>query len=455
MNKIDVVRMAYSNLFRRKIRAVLTITGVFIGTMAIVVMLSLGIGLDQSMRASMESWGDLNNVTVNQGRSWDPETGEFKGDEQSLNDDAVEMMRSLPGVKAVMPVYQISVDAKYGKKQGWLQVMGVDPDVFSQMTYKIAEGRMINETDSTSIVVGWQVVNQFWDEDGGMYWRGYNPNEEQPDSREMINKIVYMNLQNIYSYDTAPRKQPVTVVGVLEGEYKEHAYYAYAPISAVKKWRKYINDTSYMTSEQREEQERWEKEYGGNTRDPDDYDQIMIRCNDVADARKVAQTLRDQGYNIYALADYMEGVEQQSLIIQAVLGGIGAITLLVASIGIANTMIMSIYERTREIGVMKVIGASVQDIRMMFLMEAGLIGIVGGILGLACSYGLSSLINRFGAGLLGGGIGMGTEPMKVSVIPPYLAVFALVFAFTIGIIAGWYPARRASKLKPINAIRNE
>ncbi|HCP15061.1 MAG TPA: peptide ABC transporter permease, partial [Peptococcaceae bacterium] len=275
-------------------------------------------------------------------------------------------------------------------------------------------------------------------------------------SLEMLEKVVYMQLQNNYNPETAPRKQPVIVVGVLEGEFKEHAYSAYAPMASVKKWRKYINDTSMMTQEQIDQEAQWQKEAGSTSRDPEDYDQIMIRCQDVAAARIVATDLRDQGYNIYAMADYMEGVEKQSLIIQAVLGGIGAITLLVASIGIANTMVMSIYERTREIGVMKVIGASVYDVRMMFLMEAGLIGVTGGVLGLGCSYGLSTIINHFSGGLLGGGMaGPGETAMEISVIPPWLALFALIFAFMIGIVAGWYPARRAAKLSPITAIRNE
>lgn len=91
----------------------------------------------------------------------------------------------------------------------------------------------------------------------------------------------------------------------------------------------------------------------------------------------------------------------------------------------------------------------------MFLMEAGLIGIVGGLLGLGCSYILSAVINRFAGGLLNGGMMMADEAMKVSVIPPYLALFALVFAFFIGVVAGWYPARRAAGLSPITAIRNE
>jgi ABC-type antimicrobial peptide transport system permease subunit len=152
------------------------------------------------------------------------------------------------------------------------------------------------------------------------------------------------------------------------------------------------------------------------------------------------------------MADSLEGIESQSLMIQMVLGGIGAITLLVASIGIANTMIMSIYERTREIGVMKVVGAGGGDIQTLFLMEAGLIGFFGGVVGVAASFGISQVINFFVADRY---MSIGQEPMDVSVIPFWLAVFALAFAFFIGIVAGWFPARRATRLSPIVAIRNE
>lgn len=461
MKSIDIVRMAYGNLFRRKVRAFLTIIGVFIGTMAIVVMMSLGIGMKEAMTKQMESWGDLNMITVNPGRSYNYETGEMRGDEQHLNDDAVTLIQGQPGVVSVMPMYQISGSAKYGKKEGYLSLYGVDPETFASLGYTIAEGRMIDNRYATSIVVGWQVVNQFWDPDdrgGGMMFYGYGGgNTEQPDSREMINNVVYIELRNQYNYEIGARKQPLTVIGVLEGEYKDHAYNAYVPIESMKKWRDFINDKSFMTQEQREEQERQEKEMiengWGSVRDPNDYDQIIINCKDVKAAREVAATLREMGYNLWTIADSMEGVEQQSLIIQAVLGGIGAITLLVATIGIANTMIMSIYERTREIGVMKVIGADVRDIRKMFLMEAGLIGVCGGIMGLICSYGASFAVNQV-AGDYMGTMPDGT-PLGISSIPPWLALFALGFAFFIGIVAGWYPARRASKLSPITAIRNE
>ena len=136
--------------------------------------------------------------------------------------------------------------------------------------------------------------------------------------------------------------------------------------------------------------------------------------------------------------------------IQAVLGGIGAVSMFVAAISIANTMMMSIYERTKEIGVLKVLGCSLGSIRNMFLIEAGFIGFMGGTAGLALSYGISELVNRFlGSALMGGQSG------DISRIPPWLAGTAVVFAIIVGILAGLLPALRAMKLSPLAAIRNE
>ena len=139
-----------------------------------------------------------------------------------------------------------------------------------------------------------------------------------------------------------------------------------------------------------------------------------------------------------------------ALIAGAALGGIGAVSLLVAAIGIANTMMMSIYERTKEIGVLKVLGCSLATIRNMFLIEAGFIGFMGGLIGLALSFMVSVLINQFlAATFLYGMDG------KLSVIPIWLAVPSVGFAVIIGMAAGFFPAMRAMKLSPLAAIRNE
>lgn len=137
--------------------------------------------------------------------------------------------------------------------------------------------------------------------------------------------------------------------------------------------------------------------------------------------------------------------------IQAVLGGIGAVSLLVAAIGIANTMMMSIYERTKEIGVIKVLGCSLKNIRQMFLLEAGFIGLIGGVIGNILSLIMSFVVNKV-VGSMGAEMGM-TD--VISYIPPWLVLISLAFAILVGMAAGYFPARRAMKLSPLAAIRNE
>ena len=147
--------------------------------------------------------------------------------------------------------------------------------------------------------------------------------------------------------------------------------------------------------------------------------------------------------------DYINSMKSQFAMVQAVLGGIGAVSLLVAAIGIANTMMMSIYERTKEIGVMKVIGCSLKNIRQMFLLEAAFIGFAGGAAGNILSLILSGVIN-----LTLSGQSMGVSG-RLSFIPIWLIAASLGFAVFVGMAAGYFPAMRAMKLSPLAAIRNE
>ena len=157
------------------------------------------------------------------------------------------------------------------------------------------------------------------------------------------------------------------------------------------------------------------------------------------------------------MTDWLESTKKQTRIFQAIFGGIGAISFLVAAIGITNTMIMSIYERTKEIGVMKVIGASISDIEKLFLTEAGFIGFFGGLAGIIFSFILSILFNIIAKGFLLGMIGSDDMSLdaKISIIPFWLVVFALIFSTFIGVIAGYLPAKRAMKLSALDAIRSE
>ena len=165
--------------------------------------------------------------------------------------------------------------------------------------------------------------------------------------------------------------------------------------------------------------------------------------------KEVSDIIRSMGYNANSNVEALESTKQQFAIVQAVLGGIGAVSLLVAAIGIANTMMMSIYERTKEIGIIKVLGCSLKNIRQMFLMEAAFIGLLGGTIGNILSFLMSFAINK----VVSGEMIMGVEA-NISYIPLWLVLASLGFAALVGILAGYFPARRAMKLSALEAIRN-
>ena len=433
MVKTDILVMAAKNLMRRKSRTVLTMLGVLIGTTSIVVMVSLGIGMMESQQKMYEQWGSLNEITVNQSYSY----GENEEKVVALNDEALEIFRQYEGVTAVIPMVRVSTSGvKYGKEEGWLEVYGIDPASMEQKGIEVAAGRLLEVTDRNAIVVGGMVGDSFYDPDTGWVYDDEETYEEYRQriydkSLGMLDKKMTAEFRN---YETQKSKKVTfQVVGVTPVD-SPNNYYAYAPMSVMQNIQKVT-----LTKEQRKEKNR------------DVYNQVTIVTEDVKYTKEICQSLRDSGYNCYSIAESLEGVEDSMQTVQLVLGGIGSITLLVAAIGIINTMVMSIYERTREIAIMKVIGATFNDIRLMFLAEAGLIGLLGGIFGLIFSYTLSFVVNKFAVGIMGG---MGAEGAAISVIPWWLALFAIIFSILIGLLAGVYPANRAVKLSPIEAMRN-
>jgi ABC-type antimicrobial peptide transport system permease subunit len=150
------------------------------------------------------------------------------------------------------------------------------------------------------------------------------------------------------------------------------------------------------------------------------------------------------GYGAYSLQDAVEMAEKSTENVQYLLGAIGGVALLVAAIGIMNTMMMSIFERTKEIGIIKVLGCRIDNIAGLFLAEAGYIGLFGGALGMALSFGISALLNVF----------LASSGLR-SIIPAYLVFGAVGFSIIVAVAAGMYPAVRAMKLSPLAAIRNE
>ena len=197
----------------------------------------------------------------------------------------------------------------------------------------------------------------------------------------------------------------------------------------------------------------------GETPDMDfvtSYDKVLVKAQDSEQVEMVKAQIEMMGFDTNGAQDTLDEMKQMSSNIQVILLAIGAISLIVAAIGITNTMMTSIYERTKEIGIMKVIGATIGDIKKVFLVEAAIIGFVGGILGISLCYVIAYLLNTYGKEFFSSLVASsGDYETYVAVITPYLGIGSVVFSTVIGVMSGYMPAKRATKLSALSAMRND
>lgn len=452
MNNLDLFKMSAASLLRRKLRTILTLLGVVIGTSSIVVMISLGIAMDLSFKESLKQMGTLNVIEVYPSYAMAPGTGSKGNDRVKLDEQAVKNLEQIPGVEAVMPSRNAYMRISAGKMVGDVSLVGINPELMETFEFKLQEGRLLNSADKDAIVFGQQVAFNFRNprsRDQGQPMRIMfgGDMEEEPPLNLISDKMLLTwdmsygerraNRNDTDSDYTPPPPRKVKGVGILDGGYSEKAYSAYINLNTLEEMLEEENKARHVDrSKQRQE---------------DKYHNIKVKVRDLQQMDRVQESIKALGFESHSLSDMVASMKDTSRKMQAILGGIGAVSLLVAAIGITNTMIMSIYERTREIGVMKVLGARLRDIRNLFLLEAAMIGLGGGIIGLLFSYSLSYILNRLTAGFMGN---MGSD-IGISVITWELGLAAVVFATMVGIISGYSPARRAMKLSALEAIRTE
>lgn len=431
MRNGDFVKMGIKNLWRRKLRTILTILGVIIGTFSIVVMVSLGIAMSEGYKKQLMEMGSLTTITVSSYYYSESADGEYQAPkQQELNDNLVKELEQIPHVKGVTPVQDMSVQLISGKYQGWATVRGIKPEAFNYFDFPdVEEGRLLTPEDTEQVMVS--AYSAYF----------YNPNSSYGDSGYDVIDIMNDRIQ-------------MTVEGYSEDDNFMPTYYRFKPVGKFAESSGDKNGFLYMNIDQVKKMKKEAKKSGLKTYDSDGYSQIWVNVEDIKYVEEVQEKINAMEYGTNSLADMLKPMQETSNTIQLILGGIGAISLLVSAIGIANTMVMSIYERTKEIGVMKVLGCLVSDIKKLFLFEASMIGLIGGGLGVGLSYFASYLMNKY-AGQIGevlGGIG-GTGS-DISVIPVWLALLAMGFAMLIGILSGYFPARRATKIKALEAMRD-
>ena len=429
----DLLRTAFLNLWRRKLRAFLTVLGMVIGTSSIVVMVSLGVGMRQSMIDSYASMGSLTNITVNNYRyveSSDGQSSTYK--EVKLDKKAVDEIRKIPGVEGAMPQITAWGMAMSGKYATDVSIMGIDMEQAELFGIKLAEGEYPGSKlagGKVQMLLPYDFYNNFYDPNANR-WSPAIDKDGDPKITSRSRLKLTFDYSNVYTNqpgDPGQQKGKIyTLVptGMLEESGNDFSWYCIMDIKVLEKLAK--ENPNYISLNKK------------------NYNQVIVKCKDIDDVLTVKAKIEEMGFGASCIQEWLQQSEEQLKQTQYLLGAIGGVSLLVAAIGIMNTMMMSIYERTKEIGIIKVLGCRMSNIAGLFLTEAAYIGFFGGALGLGLSYGLSLVLNNF----------LESSGFK-SIIPLYLAVGALAFSVVVALISGLYPAMRAMKLSPLAAIRNE
>lgn len=451
MHFLDMLRMSSSNLWKRKIRTILTVLGVVIGTVSIVVMISIGLGLNRATIEQMSAYGSMTTIEVYRNYSW---SSSGDGTDQYLSDSVVEQIRAMDHVDSVSPIISVSVMAQSGRYMGWLQLQGIDMDMLRQQGIELGQGELPTENDTElRLIYGNQILTNFYEKNT---YRYYWETGVLPDI-DLMNDSIFLIFdtdaywQSQYNDGTTavtpPKKYVIPAAGVVAGDentYNSFSYYVYCDIDKLVAQLKKVFKNKAIPGQPTTSSGKPYKEFF--------YDQIYVNVDDMNNVTTVQEKINELGYQTYSQMEWVEYSQQQYAQVQIVLGTIGAVSLLVAAIGIANTMMMSIYERTKEIGIMKVLGCNIHNIQAMFLIEAAFIGFIGGIFGVGLSYGASALVNKLAVSGEGGFMGFSTE---ISYIPPWLTLVGVGFAVIVGTLAGFFPSLRAMRLSPLAAIRNE
>ena len=437
----DLIKMGLRNLSRRKARTMLTVIGVVIGTLSIIIMRSIGIGMNSNFESQVMQQGGLTTITVNSYADMWGENGEWSGSkQQKLNDDLVRQIKEINHVRAVSPVISKGVTLFSGKYQGWAQITAIDSETYKDFDFpELIFGEYPTPENNSVIIFG-----------GNMPWDFYDPYSRnwQPIKIDLEKDKIVLKFQE---FPVGEKKRefslPLKNIAKMEVTNGEFDYNTYMDLNYFKSlYLKYCNTLSL------EDRKR-------AVATLNEYQQIKVNTVNVDKVLEVQDKIKELGFQSYSNMQYLKPLMEASDTMQMVLGALGAVAMLVSAISIANTMVMSIYERTKEIGIMKVLGCTIKDIRKLFLFEAAMIGLFGGILGIILGYIASWGINKFGQplfrALLSGSYMYDLENTSFSIIPIWLPVASLVIAICIGIISGYFPARRATKISAIEAMRTE
>ncbi len=392
---IQYIVLTIKNLTFRKMRTFLTLLGIIIGITAIVALVSIGEGMTKAVNDQFDRLG-ADKIFVASMIS-------AGGAGQGLNDEDLRRIEKVRGVKFVTPVVSLTAGSKFKGEEKAISITGV-PSKEAEQTfadaraYRMQKGRWIGPGDRKKATIGFKIHDDYY--------------------RVKVDVGDKLEIQG----------NEIEVVGIFadsgDNDQNNRIYMDFDYL------REIMNKGNQITS-------------------------MVVRVDDVSQATAVSIRIEEvlkknhdtDSFVVLTSEQLVKQITDSFKVVQVVFGGIAAISLIVGGVGIANTMIMNVVERTREIGIMKATGARGSHIIKMIVVESGIIGILGGGIGIFIGYLISLGINVAAEQYLGPNI-------LSTAVTPALAVFALGFSFIVGVVSGLYPAIRASKLDPIIALRS-
>ena len=441
MSFFDLISIIIDNLGRRKTRVALTAVGVIIGTAAIVVLVSLAIGLQKNATQQLYGIGNLTQIDVYPNYEEVMMSSPYGGGgggygvpsvQTLITNDTIDQLSSIPGVVSVVPRDYIQGGSviKVNRLETYAGIIGVGTEDLSYLGVDLQGGDYA--LDKGLAIIGSMIPSQFYNPQ----WR---PGQEPPTPPDLLGQTVKLDLIKYDQEGNEIRKSlPIRIGGILQEAKGEADYSVYMSLDDVTKFNEWILGRRI-------------------NRNRDGYNQLVVNVESVDQVLDISDQISQLGYQAFTPQSYVQGINSFFLILQVIFGGVGAIALLVAAIGIANTMAMAILERTREIGLMKAVGATNRDVLSIFLGEAAGIGFIGGLGGILLGWSAGQVINVLALSYLAGqSAQQGGPPPSTAVITPlWLPIFALIFATLIGILSGLYPALRAATMVPVTALKYE
>jgi putative ABC transport system permease protein len=450
----DSVELAARNLRESVLRNSLTTIGIAVGVASLVAMLSLGIGLQRLASRRLRTSGLFDTVVVTSRRdlrSFNREqenSGPSPAESPDLDESARHKIEDLPGVIEAYPDLRFITELRYEDKPHLTMVAGLafsskDSDSFEGM-----QGKFFSSDNAHEVILQKGFAAELL---GKTSARGPDETQVSDVAKPLLGKQLVMRYnertttsgaEDSAAFSVISHELPLTVVGVtdldpdsMRGAARARLFVPEELLESLHAMQAYdFRDPTRAASN--------EPVYGT----------LIARVSGASKVDSVEQAIKKLGFNTFSILDASKSLRRFFAILDLFLGIFGSLALTVASIGIINTLVMAILERRREIGIMKAIGASDEDVRGLFFAEAGAMGLLGGIFGVALGWLIGRAID-FGTNIYLSR--QGFPPEHFWSVSWWLVIFALGFAFLVSLLSGLYPASRAAKLDPVQALRYE